>query len=132
MKSYYVYIYFDSGKDDEPFYVGKGQGRRCYSHMQSWRLDESKPYNTNPPLIRRLKRILSKNYEPTVVTFDCSTEVAAYELERGLIDLIGRKDRKKGPLLNLIDGIADPEATVRGIDYDYCREVWENWCKTSA
>lgn len=99
MKEYYAYIYFDPSREwnggPEPIYVGKGHGRRMRQHLG--RRDVH-------PFTHRLKKMITEGIEPLIHKIVCSTESIAYDLERGLIKTIGRKDQDVGPLLNLTDG----------------------------
>lgn len=111
-KIYYVYIYLDPRKpgeyrynvkgkllalDYEPIYVGKGRGGRWEQH---WIL------NTLPNkfLERRLWKIKEKKLVPTIFIREGLLEDKAYELEKALIEVIGRDDFKEGPLCNHTKG----------------------------
>jgi hypothetical protein len=94
--NYYVYIYTDPTKNDEPFYVGKGSGNRYLSHLSR---------KGNHPLTNRLSKI---GVKPNITKIECSTEQNAFLLEVGLIYRIGRKDIKTGTLLNLTEGGEQP------------------------
>jgi len=103
---YYTYVYLDTRKEGvykygeyefshEPFYVGKGSGKRY--------LFSTHKYNTY--LMNKINKI---NIESTgtVIHFVSKSlsEQDAFDLEIKLISLIGRKDKKSGPLLNHTDG----------------------------
>jgi len=94
---FYVYILFKPW-DGEPFYVGKGKGRRWLQH-ESERRDH---YN---PIVRR---ILAKTRRlgleiPKVKIRDNLTESQAFEIETAFIKAIGR-NQNGGPLANNTDG----------------------------
>jgi len=106
---FYVYIYLDPRKpgkykygeyefDYEPFYVGKGLGKRIYRHLQL--LDNFLPKSN------KIKKIIKETENnPVIVKFkENLTEIESFDLERVLIKIIGRKDLKLGPLTNLTYG----------------------------
>ena len=105
----YVYVYLDPRKPgnfsfeeyaflQEPFYVGKGYGNRAYEH-----LNEKRVYN--PFKHRKIKKIQKEGLEPVIVFVEKNvSDEEAINLEKKLINLIGRSDKKKGPLTNLTDG----------------------------
>lgn len=92
---YYVYIYFDPSRDNEPIYVGKGNGRRCYSHLK--RTDN----NLFP---NRLNKMKENGVQPIIKKIHFETEELALDVERYLISQLGRIKLNNGPLLNLTDG----------------------------
>lgn len=91
-KTYYVYLVFRS--DGVPCYVGKGKGGR---------MNDSAQGKTGNKHLESLAR-KSGGMLPVVVLRDGLTEAEAFEFEVLLIRIIGRRDRKKGPLLNRTDG----------------------------
>jgi len=91
---HYVYTYIDP-RNGEVFYVGKGQGRRAYWHLN--RKDKH-------PMTHRIQKMLREGIEPDIILTPCASEEEALNEERGRICLLGRKDQGKGPLLNLTDG----------------------------
>jgi group I intron endonuclease len=109
-EKYYVYIYLDPTKkglfsygdynfDYEPFYVGKGYKERCNEHIWESRL-KIPSFKTN-----KIKKILSLGLTPMILKVSENLfEVDAFELEKKLITVIGRRDLKTGPLTNLTDG----------------------------
>lgn len=124
-KRYYVYIYLNPLKpgnfnyenyhfDFEPFYVGKGCGNRIISHLkeaqkynqieeESIDLDTEKYCNKHK--INTIKKILRNNLEPIIFKIkENEIEQNSCELEKYLIKIIGRSDKKLGPLTNLTDG----------------------------
>lgn len=110
-KQFYVYVYCDPRKNGsftfgdysfncEPFYVGKGCGRRWRSHLkESVLCTDGNKHKTN-----KIKKILDLGLVPVVVKYDCVNEEVALDLETELISLIGRYDLGRGPLTNLTDG----------------------------
>lgn len=108
---YYVYALLDTRKpgkhkygryvfDYEPFYIGKGKGRRCHKHFESASTSDDSFKN----------RVINKIVQQTgslpdlVIKKDNMAEADAFALEIKLIKLIGRRDKKLGPLVNLTDG----------------------------
>lgn len=113
---YYCYVYLDprhpgdyefvcpSGKvvrfAYRPFYVGKGKGRRNTAHLAGNLDDNSKSYKTR--LLNKLRRL---SLEPIIKTTPTRVpESMALALEIDLIEGIGRKDLRAGPLANRTAG----------------------------
>lgn len=106
MKEYYVYIYLDPRKpgkyvyedlefDFEPFYVGKGNGNRMFSHLNN-QYKNSYKYN-------KINRIKELGLFPIIrKVYDKLSEINAFIKEKELILKIGRIE--KGPLVNFSDG----------------------------
>jgi hypothetical protein len=108
MKKYYIYVYLDSSKsgqfiyDDlefefEPFYVGKGSGRRYTQSKKTKSFD----FKSN-----KIKKLNENNIEiKTIIIYnDIEEESKAYELEKKVISKIGRININTGPLTNLCEG----------------------------
>jgi len=106
---YYNYVYLDPSKplkykvqgldlifDYEPFYVGKGVGKRYKQH---------KYFKDRTFMYSKLKSLEKKGLEPIVVFVakNISTEESC-ENEKYLIQVIGRRDLNKGSLVNLTNG----------------------------
>lgn len=84
-KNYYVYALVDP-RDWEPFYIGKGKGRRCHQHLKDWR----RGYVINAEKHDRIGEIVQEGMLPEpVVVKDGMTEDEAFEFERMLIREIG-------------------------------------------
>jgi len=108
-KDYYTYILFKTYKTGkfiyqdlifnmEPFYVGKGKNDRLNGSKKE--TNSCNRYKGN--IIEKIHR---ENLTVTSMKFQENlTEEEAFELEKKLINIIGRKDLKKGPLVNLTDG----------------------------
>lgn len=92
---YYAYIYRDPGRENEPIYVGKGKNKRAWVHLQR---------EDRHPFVARLKSMRNLGIEPYIEIIPALDEGHALFLEECLIEVIGRKDLGKGPLLNLTDG----------------------------
>jgi len=84
---FYVYIYRDiQGK---PFYVGKGSGNRFKPNLKrNW----------------LVKKKIKEDGSPQIELIEALDEDHAKFLETCLIQVIGREDLGKGPLLNRTDG----------------------------
>lgn len=88
MTDFYVYVHRKKATN-EVFYVGKGQGDRKSS------VDSRNKFWKN----------LTKKYKYVIEIVENNLqEWAAFELEKNLIALYGRRDLKEGPLVNLTDG----------------------------
>lgn len=87
---FYTYVYINP-VTDTPFYVGKGQGRRAHREKNKY--------------VRGYIRNLNVNgIFPDIVISNARSEATAFQLERDLIKLFGRKDLGLGSLLNFTDG----------------------------
>jgi len=96
---FYTYVYLD--ENDQPFYVGKGHGDEDTSYFKKADNIKQKDYKSNK--IRKIRRIIGKEVEIYYAVKDVCEE-DAFEMEKYLISLIGRKDLHKGPLLNMTNG----------------------------
>lgn len=98
---YYVYELWDIIKNT-PFYVGKGQGKRAYSHMLESSLAKSNGNRLKKNVIRKM---LAENNIPSIkYVFETDDELSAYNEETKLIMKYGRKDIGTGILTNLTNG----------------------------
>ncbi len=93
--AFYIYIYRDPSRKDEPIYVGKGTGRRARVHLG--RKDKS-------PFTSRLSSMKRNDIKPTIEIIPAIDESHAFFLEECCISVIGRKDLGEGTLLNLTNG----------------------------
>lgn len=107
MQKYFVYMLCDPRKPDakyesgfEPFYIGKGSGRRISDHFR-----EARDTTKNSPKLNKIRKIQSEGLEPIAYIISCNlSNDDALLLEIKMISLFGRKDTNAGPLLNLTDG----------------------------
>lgn len=99
-RRYYVYALWRSDRSEPtPFYVGKGKGERVVSHLNPCRVGES------PVKDRIFAKLARKGIEPLFCILASGlSEAAAHTEEMRLIRLLGRIDRRTGPLSNLTDG----------------------------
>jgi len=105
MNKYYVYIYLDPRKPGkykygdycflyEPFYVGKGKGKRLY-----------KISGRTKYFLNKINKIKNYNLNSIVIKIkENLNEEESFLLESELINLIGRKDLVRGYLVNYTDG----------------------------
>lgn len=105
---YYVYVYLDPRKPGEylygdlkfeyqPFYVGKGCGKRIYHHLAL----KGKNYFKN----NIIKKIFDLNLIPIIKKiFIELTNEQSNQIEIEIIKKIGRRENGQGPLTNLTDG----------------------------
>jgi hypothetical protein len=100
-KRFYTYAYLR--EDKTPYYIGKGQGKRIYQSI-------GKPCN-KPSKDRII--FLKKNV----------TEKEAFNHEKYMIDVFGRKDLGTGILYNKSDGGEGPSGMIVT---DEIREKWSN------
>lgn len=117
-RKYYVYIYLDPRKPgdyvygdykfkNEPFYVGKGKNKRYKEHLtdaRSMKKDGTYTYiDHRCSKIRKIKEETDK--DPIIKKIKTNlSEDLSFQLEIGLIKLIGRDDLNNGPLVNKTDG----------------------------
>ena len=79
-----------------PFYVGKGKGMRYSVHLRR--------RGPNRILSNTIVGLRAAGLEPLVEIIPASSECAAFEYEKSLILIFGRRDLGLGPLLNYTDG----------------------------
>ena len=120
MDIFYNYVLLDTTKPGrydygrgltfkfEPFYVGKGKQGRCNHHFRKGSLKADSEKN------RRIKRIKRITGEWPIVSIKKKniSEGRAFNCERKIIELIGRADRKAGPLLNKSAGGAGSSGRI--------------------
>lgn len=118
-RRFYVYVYLDPINDffnydnykfyGKPFYIGKGCGERCYDHLKN-ALNCLKDKNKVKKIKNKYKLYKIIKLIKSVGGFDIKkisenlTNDEANQLEKTLIETIGRYDLNTGPLLNLTNG----------------------------
>jgi len=100
VQDYYVYGYFD--KNEIPFYIGMGKGRRITAHLKE---SVRKKYRKKLFFYNKLEKIIKtrENFSYRKIKTNLTINEAKI-VERFLIKSIGRRDLKNGPLCNLTDG----------------------------
>lgn len=98
---YYVYELWDMIKN-QPFYVGKGCGKRSYSHTSKSHLSKTDGNQFKKNVIRKM--LLENNRPVTKYVFRTDDELLAYSEETRLIAFYGRRDLGTGILTNLTNG----------------------------
>ena len=97
MNNFYVYMLLDPRKNNTPFYIGKGIGKRAWNHL----LNDSHTNDYNPFKTRIIGKIRKNNLEPLVKIYkDNLTEMESRELEIALISLYGRRGLDKNGILS--------------------------------
>lgn len=126
---FYVYALIDP-RNDDVFYIGKGRGRRAWSHVGEVRSGRI----SNVAKYERIRGILDAGDAPIVQVLPVwLTECEAFYLERHTIDSYGL-DR----LTNIAPGRADPEETARQRYLIVLREWraahpdWQSWPQTDT
>lgn len=97
MWRHYIYLH-RKASDGSPFYVGKG-ARRTRERKQSF-----ERAFTGDSRNRAWRNTVAKHGLIVEIVASCKDDTAAQVLERQLIAALGRKNLKRGPLLNLTDG----------------------------
>ena len=109
---YYVYAYLDPRKPGkyayekisflyEPFYIGKGKNNRYLAHLT----EGTTKKGFNPHKTRKIRKIIKHNMVPIITKlYQNISEEEAHKIEIEIISMIGRNDKRKGPLTNMTDG----------------------------
>lgn len=127
----YTYLENGIGIDFEyaPFYIGKGEGRRIYKHLneaekfsqieEEFELENIEGINWHK--INTINKIHREGKEVIIYKIcENIVEEFSYNLERFLIKLIGRSDLKLGILTNMTDG---GEGTFNRTKESYCKRA---------
>lgn len=100
MEKFYTYCLIDP-RDCQPFYVGKGKGRRMYDHWKHRNAKCCKNYR----LKQKLKQLEQAGVRPVYsVVLENVTDAEALSKEMELVACFGRLDIGTGILCNLTDG----------------------------
>jgi hypothetical protein len=105
---YYVYVLIDP-RNDQPFYVGKGKGKRVEAHYYNWASDRM----DNPYKSKKIEKLKKLGYQPKYeIVFEHTDVRLVYEEEKRLIAKWGRHRYDKGGILTNIrlGGEGSPEA----------------------
>lgn len=105
MNEYYVYALLDPRKhgnfvyekyvfEYEPFYIGKGKGKRFLCHFCKSSLSHKTRKNS------KIKSILHNMRPITYILLENLSEEESYREEAKTINIIGRLDENSGPLTN--------------------------------
>jgi hypothetical protein len=101
---YYVYQLVDP-RNNQPFYIGKGKGRRAKTHL--WEVPETRNvYKEN-----KIAKIREEGKEPIIeyLVSDIIDEALAYDIETTIIKKYGRKGYdKNGTLTNICEDNRPP------------------------
>lgn len=101
---YYVYQLVDP-RNNQPFYIGKGKGRRAKTHL--WEIPETRNvYKEN-----KIASIRKDGLEPVIeyIAENIIDETLAYDIESTLIKKYGRKGYdKNGTLTNICEDVRPP------------------------
>lgn len=96
---FYVYALTDPRKDNEPFYIGKGVGKRAKQHFYA---SSQKKRSFKNAVIKAIK---AEGLEPGLsYLFEGLSEDDAFTKEKELIKKYGRRDNGTGSLANQTDG----------------------------
>lgn len=91
---FYVYVYIDP-RTDLPFYIGKGCGKRAYTHLK-----ETKDDTENKMKYAYIKGLKNKGLEPIIQFINSNmTSDDAYDYEEFCIWFWGRKKLDQGGIL---------------------------------
>jgi hypothetical protein len=102
----FFYTYMWLREDGTPYYVGKGHGKRAFERANHRFCPPTDPVN--------------------ILIQEWPDEMSAFEGEKLLIAIYGRKDIGTGCLRNLTEGGENPPRSVKGSrSAEFCRQVSE-------
>jgi len=123
------YVYDDIVLEYEPFYIGKGKGKRIDSHLTSYELTNQKRIKCNTLKNLKIKSIMSDNLIPLrIKLFENLTNDDASLYERNIILKIGKIISKTGPLCNITDG-GDGGDNMKFLNPDKKKEIYDRLSK---
>jgi len=91
-KKFFTYILRDPTRNNEPFYVGKGTGRR-------FKVDKNKNVES------RKQKIIDSGFSVNIEIINALDEEHSFFLEECLISIFGRRDLETGTLWNFTNGV---------------------------
>lgn len=115
MSNFYVYALIDPNKSGnfkynnyifnfEPFYIGYGHDNRMFNHLYEYEMKKNLfKGNKIKKILKTINKTDFKNHFIMKVK-DNLSEFDAKNIEKELINIIGRRDLGKGPLTNLTNG----------------------------
>lgn len=129
-KPFYVYYLIDP-RNNQPFYVGRGQKSRMYAHVREV-LSES--FKVNTMKVNRIREILGDGFDVIhhiEERFETRKEAQRFEIEE--IKKYGRVDQGTGILLNMKTGDEKPVRNPRRVcQYNRFCELVETHESTTA
>lgn len=111
MEKYYVYVYLDQRKIGiwkfkefefkfQPFYIGKGCGKRMQMHLKQCLLNKR---NIKNSIIKSIQKDLDElpiHYK----LYENLSEEKAFQIEKEFVEQFGKLEDKSGILANIADG----------------------------
>jgi len=141
---YYVYILFDP-RDNTPFYVGKGTGKRYANHEVEYikQIEYLEKISSIPLEMLSLKHSVihelnQKTLKPSIKLIENLTNDNALLLEHALIAWFGRRVCGNGVLTNLLCGGScaelyfDDEQLIRILEHEHLQKEILNYKKVST
>ncbi len=98
---FYVYILYRDDEMTDPFYVGKGTGKRANMHGTYSEFNNGGNVRKHNAVKKRLREL---GHIPKAIFADSLTEDEAFAVEEWLIDWCGRIDLRTGCLTNATNG----------------------------
>lgn len=97
MNHYYVYLLLDPRRFYLPFYVGKGSGKRAWTHINKQLVRDENPFKSAV-----IAKIEGAGLKPAILIWQANLEeIEAYALEERLIARFGRRIDGSGVLTNI-------------------------------